>query len=187
MADLSLTAISYVVLGLVDALGRATPYEMKRVVAGSIGYFWPFPHSQLYAEPTRLAEAGLLREDQEESGRRRKTYTITPSGRTALEEWILRGEAELSEIRDLGLLQLFFASRLPADAISDLARRHEALHRERLAEYEDLYRRIERGVPPAMVATLRMGVRFEHMAIDFWAGIAADPPVDRPAPSGAEG
>ena len=178
MADLSLTPISYVVLGLVDVMERATPYEMKRVVAESIGYFWPFPHSQLYAEPTRLAEAGLLQEEQETTGRRRKTYTITPSGRIALEEWIVKGEAELSEIRDLGLLQLFFASRMPGATIADLARRHEALHRERLAEYEALYRRIQGGVPPAMVATLRMGLQFEQMAIDFWTGIAADPPVE---------
>ena len=176
MADLSLTPISYVVLGLVDAMERATPYEMKRVVAESIGYFWPFPHSQLYAEPTRLAEAGLLQEEQERGGRRRKTYTITPSGRAALEDWIVEGEPELSEIRDLGLLQLFFASRMPAQTISDLARRHEALHRERLTEYENLYERVQRGVPPAMVATLRMGLQFERMAIAYWADIAEHPP-----------
>jgi PadR family transcriptional regulator, regulatory protein AphA len=178
VADLSLTPISYVVLGLVEVMERATPYEMKRVVAESIGYFWPFPHSQLYAEPTRLAEAGLLREEQEASGRRRKTYTITDAGRAALEEWIVHGDAELTEIRDLGLLQLFFASRMPPATITDLARRHEALHRERLAEYEDLHRRIEQGVPPAMAATLQMGMRFEQLAIDYWSEIAASPPVD---------
>jgi PadR family transcriptional regulator AphA len=177
VADLSLTAISYVVLGLVDALGRATPYEMKRVVAGSIGYFWPFPHSQLYAEPSRLAEGGLLREEQETGGRRRKTYTITEEGRAALERWIVEGEAEMSEIRDLGLLQLFFASGMPAETITDLARRNEALHRERLAEYEALRVQIEGSVAPAMLATLRMGLQYERMAVDYWAAIADDPPV----------
>jgi PadR family transcriptional regulator, regulatory protein AphA len=177
VADLSLTPISYVVLGLVRVMGRATPYEMKQVVAGSIGYFWPFPHSQLYAEPTRLAEAGLLHEEQETGGRRRKTYTITDSGRAALEAWIIDGDAELTEIRDLGLLQLFFASGMPAETIADLARRNEALHREQLASYEALHAHIKGSAAPAMLATLEMGLRFERLAVDYWQGIATDPPV----------
>ena len=177
MADLSLTPISYVVLGLVRAMGPVTPYEMKQVVANSIGYFWPFPHSQLYAEPTRLADAGLVEEVQETSGRRRKTYTITAAGHDALDRWIVEGEAELTEIRDLGLLQLFFASDMPAATIADLARRHEALHRERLGEYELLHRQIKDAVAAPTLATLEMGLRFERLAVDFWSEIAADPPV----------
>jgi DNA-binding PadR family transcriptional regulator len=177
VADLSLTPISYVVLGLVRAMGPVTPYEMKQVVANSIGYFWPFPHSQVYAEPARLAEAGLVDEVQETSGRRRKTYTITPAGRAALERWITDGEAELTEIRDLGLLQLFFASEMPASTIAGLARRHEALHRERLGEYERLHQQIKDTVAPPTLATLEMGLRFERLAVDFWSQIAADPPV----------
>ena len=54
----SLTPTSYVVLGLVGAFGPCTSYDMKRFVSVSIGYFWPFPHSQLYAEPARLAQLG---------------------------------------------------------------------------------------------------------------------------------
>ena len=48
------------------------------------GNFWPFPHTQLYAEPARLAEAGLLEEAREETGRRRRHYTITAAGRRRL-------------------------------------------------------------------------------------------------------
>jgi len=48
--------------------GPSTPYDLKRFVQLSVGNFWPFPHTQLYAEPARLAEAGLL----EETGRRRR-------------------------------------------------------------------------------------------------------------------
>ena len=42
-------------------------YDLKRFVQLSVGHFWPFPHTQLYAEPARLAEAGLLEETREET------------------------------------------------------------------------------------------------------------------------
>ena len=61
--------VSYLVLGIIALRGPSTSYDLKRFVQLSVGHFWPFPHTQLYAEPARLAEAGLLEETQEESGR----------------------------------------------------------------------------------------------------------------------
>jgi DNA-binding PadR family transcriptional regulator len=79
-----LSHTSYLVLGLVSGLGKATPYELKQMVNTSLGYFWTFPHSQLYSEPDRLADLGLLAVDQEDEGRRRKQYSITEAGRADL-------------------------------------------------------------------------------------------------------
>ncbi len=73
-----LTTTSYVVLGMVAVRGPSTSYDLKRAVNHSVGYFWPFPHAQLYSEPKRLVELGLLELDVEPTGRRRQTYTITP-------------------------------------------------------------------------------------------------------------
>ena len=53
-----LTPTSYIVLGLLEAAGEATPYDLKRAVGTSVGNFWSLQHSQLYAEPARLASAG---------------------------------------------------------------------------------------------------------------------------------
>ena len=69
--------VSYLVLGIVALRGPSTSYDLKRFVQLTIGNFWPFPHTQLYAEPARLAEAGLLEETREETGRRRRYYSIT--------------------------------------------------------------------------------------------------------------
>ena len=57
-------------------------------VADSVGHFWSFPHSQLYAEPARLAEAGLLTVEQEDGGRRRRRYSIAADGQEALQAWL---------------------------------------------------------------------------------------------------
>ena len=57
---IQLTQTSYVVMGLIGQAGEATPYDLKQIVAATIGNFFSIPHSQLYAEPERLAKAGYL-------------------------------------------------------------------------------------------------------------------------------
>src|SRR3954453_16996255 len=82
--ELRLTTTSYVVLGMIALHGHCTPYGLKRPVGESVGLFWHFPHAQLYAEPDRLADLGLLARSVEDGGRRRKTYSLTGPGMDAL-------------------------------------------------------------------------------------------------------
>ena len=56
------TPTSYIVLGLLEARGESTPYDLKRAVAASLTNFWSLQHAQLYTEPTRLTAAGYLTE-----------------------------------------------------------------------------------------------------------------------------
>jgi DNA-binding PadR family transcriptional regulator len=177
MSNQPLTTISFVVLGLV-AHGAATPYDLKRRVANSVGYFWTFPHSQLYAEPARLTELGLLAEEREQEGRRRRTYSITDAGREALADWLRQPLVEQPQMRDTGLLKLFFGALLDRGEIVALAREQERAHLERLAVYEE----IDRSIPDdeSLVfprATLRMGLLCERAFVEFWSGIADDPPA----------
>jgi PadR family transcriptional regulator AphA len=170
----TLTPVSYLVLGWI-ARGPATPYELKSRVARSVGYFWNFPHSQLYAEPARLVELGLLEEEREQGGRRRRIYSITEAGRQALETWLREPSSEAPQIRDIGLLKLFFGHTLDRDSVVALARAQEQSHRERLA----LYEQIESEIPGTAAfgrATLRAGLAFERVFLEFWQEIAADPP-----------
>src|SRR5215211_3636955 len=97
-SDIRLGPTSYLVLGITALRGPSTPYDLKRFVQLSIGHFWPFPHTQLYAEPARLAEAGLLEETREETGRRRRHYSITPAGRECVEEWLVEPVTGSTEI-----------------------------------------------------------------------------------------
>ena len=62
--EIELTPTSYIVLGLLSLSGEATPYDLKQMVTATVGHFWSLPHSQLYAEPTRLARAGYVTENQ---------------------------------------------------------------------------------------------------------------------------
>jgi DNA-binding PadR family transcriptional regulator len=168
----SLTPTSYLVLGLVARHGECTSYEMKRTVSGSIGYFWTFPHSQLYAEPARLADLGLLSEEQEAAGRKRRTYRLTDAGREALRAWLAEPTDEPTEIRDLAVLKLFFGSQAEPEQLRELAERAAAAHRKRLTEYEAIA--TISGIDPHERSTLELGLRFERNAISYWEEVAKE-------------
>ena len=176
MSNPELTPVSYLVLGLI-ACGATTSYELKQRVANSVGFMWSFPHSALYAEPTRLVELGLLSERQEEHGRRRRVYTITHEGRAELERWLREPATDPPQLRDLGLLKLFFSNLTSEADVRSLAEAQASAHRKRLAFYEAIEVSIPDQIPdPFPFVTLRMGLMCERAFIAFWDEIAANPP-----------
>ena len=194
MSTERLTPTACLVLGLLARDGPSTPYELKRHVAATLGHFWSFPHTLLYGEPARLAGLGLLTEEREEGGRRRRIFTITPAGLDALRAWLGQPSREPTELRDPGLLQLFFADLGPPDARRAIAAEQLAIHRAKVAEYEDDQRleRGSRGAGPGRRTderwhgeTVRMGLLYEHAAVDFWAGILDGAGIPEAATTGA--
>jgi PadR family transcriptional regulator AphA len=165
MATPRLTPTSYVVLGLIEQMQPASPYDLKLAVAAGVGQFWSLPHTQLYAECGRLAEAGLLSERREESGRRRRIYRLTKSGEEALGRWRSEPTGELYELRDAGLLKLFFG----ADP-RKLAPQQLEAHEERLREYEaqlEQCRAIK--APKGAMHAIEAGIGHEREYVRFWS------------------
>ena len=76
MSTPRLSETSYAVLGLLEQCGPSTPYQLKQIAQESIFHFWSIPHTQLYTECARLAQAGLLEEEQEQHGRRRRVLFL---------------------------------------------------------------------------------------------------------------
>ncbi len=182
MSTEQLTPTACLVLGLLAREGPSTPYELKRHVAATLGHFWSFPHTLLYGEPARLAGLGLLSERREESGRRRRIFTITPAGLEALRAWLSQPSLEPTELRDPGLLQLFFADLGPPEVRLTIATQQLVIHRAMLAGYEEdqcLEREPSAVGPGYRTAerwrgeTLQMGLLYERAAVTFWEGIAA--------------
>jgi PadR family transcriptional regulator, regulatory protein AphA len=167
MQEPRLTPTSYIVLGLLGLVGEATPYRLKQIVAGSVGYFWSLQHAQLYTEPERLARGGYVTEEREEGGRRRKLYRITEKGQQALRDWRAEPPDTLSELRDLALLKLFFG----ADP-KQLATVQVEAHRRELAEYERIREEMPAEVPSGPRLALEGGIRAARMWIGFWKDLA---------------
>jgi PadR family transcriptional regulator, regulatory protein AphA len=161
-----LTPASYIVLGLLEQAGESTPYDLKRMVAASIGNFWSLQHAQLYTEPERLAHAGLLTEKRETGGRRRKRYRITKAGRAALREWLSSPSADMTELRDPGVLQLFLGADPAALAAAQLP-----VHRAKVAEYEELHASCPDD-PAGVRLALECGIGHEREWIRFWERLA---------------
>jgi len=166
--DIRLTPTSYIVLGLISALGRATPYDLKRVHQQGIGGFWSLNHAQLYAEPDRLVEGGYLSVEREEGGRRRKLYELTERGREAFTGWLATPTDEFTELRDPGLLQLFFGA-----APGPLAEVQRRIHAERLASYEALHASGASSWPDGARLVLESGIGHEREWLRFWEEVAA--------------
>ena len=174
MVDPKLTPTAYIVLGLIDRIGEATPYQLKQAVAASVGHFWSLPHSQLYAEPARLAELGYLTDRQEPSGRRRKRYALTARGREVMRRWTETPTEELTDLRDLAVLKLFFGgdpARLAAVQVDAL--------RRRLVQYKAL-RAMDTGDPPrGPWLALDAGIAHLETSIRFWSEHAGAPDPSR--------
>ena len=174
--QLRLSATSYLVLGLIGLRGPSTPYDLKRAAGRSISFFWPFPHSQLYSEPARLAEAGLLEEVREDGGRRRVVYSLTDEGRVALSEWAKNPRSEAFEMRDMAVLQLFFSEFISEEELVALARDQVEVYSKRLKVYEEIEQHNEDKGRERRMAPLQLGVRMAGVLLKFWKEIAEDPP-----------
>jgi PadR family transcriptional regulator AphA len=167
MEGLRLTPTSYVVLGLIESMQPATAYDLKVAARLGVSNLWALPHTQLYSECARLAQAGLLDEEREPSGRRRRIYRLATAGVAALDEWRGDPTPPVWELRDAGLLKLFFGSDPQSLATEQL----EA-HGRRLAEYEGMREAAGPDTPRGMVLALDAGIGHEREYLRFWSALA---------------
>lgn len=117
----SLNPTAYVILGLVRHEPRSG-YEIKSIVDKTTRFFWAASYGQIYPELKRLSEAGLvIGVDAPTGGRRRTVYEITADGEEELIGW-LRQPPTTFEMREEGLLKLFFADALPRREVPAILR-----------------------------------------------------------------
>jgi DNA-binding PadR family transcriptional regulator len=161
---------AHVILGMLS-WGPKSGYDVKAIVDNSTRFFWAASYGQIYPELRKLAEAGLIEaEAGPEGGRRRTVYRLSPAGHERLREW-LSAEPKTYELRDDGLLRLFFAGAAPHTAAGTLeSKRH---YHEGLVEQ---FREIEAtGKPEGFaLAVLRYGIEMNEWAAAWCARTAAE-------------
>jgi PadR family transcriptional regulator, regulatory protein AphA len=163
--ELSKTA--YVILGMLS-LGRVTGYDIKSLVDVSTRFFWAASYGQIYPELAKLEELGLVRgERDDEDGRRRKRYRLTPAGRRALREWLTSPEPLHIELRHEGLLKFFFSDALEPEERLEQVRRMRAAHEEiatKLRAIEDAAEESDEKTCPRL--TLEWGIEYHDSVAD---------------------
>jgi DNA-binding PadR family transcriptional regulator len=178
MTDLAkhpqLSPSAYVVLGMI-LLGRRSGYEIKQTVEMSIRFFWTISPAQIYPSLQMLEHGGLIRGKNDPRGRLpRKSFTVTRAGKSAFEQWLLAAEELPFELRDVGLLKLFFADLAGADQavklLETIGNRSEA----RIVQLQVIRRAADSIATDEgysfPLATLRLGIAY-HKAIVEECGI----------------
>jgi PadR family transcriptional regulator, regulatory protein AphA len=162
----SLNPTAYVILGMVRK-GPKSGYEIKALVDNSTRFFWAASYGQIYPELKRLSEAGLvLGIDTPTGGRRRTVYEITADGEEELKAW-LRQPPEVFEMREEGLLKLFFSDALPPAEAVAIVRAMRA-HRESVtAQLRQMEKTKEKGDDPYPLMVLRSGIEFTEWFADW--------------------
>ncbi len=124
----SLSPTARVILGMLK-LGVRTGYDIKKAIDVSTKFFWSASYGQIYPELKRLRESGLVRARSQPRGKVKRTeYTLTKAGERALHEWLTDTESSMYELRDEGLLRLFFGDLVTTDdVLANLRARREVL------------------------------------------------------------
>jgi PadR family transcriptional regulator AphA len=163
MADLSPTG--RVILGML-ALGNRTGYEIKRVVDFSTRHFWAASYGQIYPELKRLEDLGLVRGRPEPSGARARTaYELTEAGEAALREWLGSDEELVYEVRDEGMLKLFFSDSLPERQLENI-RAIRGRQERKLSQLHAIDQKADE-MPPGPRLTLALGISVTQGIIDW--------------------
>ncbi len=120
-----INATRYVILGLLSE-EPMTGYDIKKMVDLRFRYFWNESYGQIYPELKKLTEEGLAEpvepeKGQSESGRPKKFYGITDSGKESFSEW-MNITPEYEKQRFEFLLKIYWAQWLPTERVGEYIR-----------------------------------------------------------------
>ena len=158
----------YVILGMLRHEPRSG-YEIKQVVDVSTRFFWAASYGQIYPELRKLARAGLVEgKARPTGGRRRTVYRLTDAGREELRRWLDRPPERL-ELRDEGLLKLFFAGAAEPSKAVEIIDAKQRLMEEKLATLRQIepYAADAASSDPFPYLVLRYGVESSEWVIEW--------------------
>ena len=160
-----LTPTGRVILGMI-ASGRRTGYDIKAFVDRTTRYFWAASYGQIYPELKRLEDQGLVRGRPEPSGGRARTvYELTEAGQAALQHWLQADDEPSYELRDEGMLKLFFSDSLPERRIEIIRAMRERSERK-LAHLRSIEPHASKG-PKGSYLTLQLGIGLTEWTIEW--------------------
>lgn len=134
--------VAYVILGFLAVKGAEplSGYDLKQHIDNSVRFFFAASYGQIYPELKKLSEAGLVEGvDSPTGGRARTAYAITDAGHEELRGWLLEAQNKI-EMRDQGILRIFFSDDLP--------------HEQRIAKIKEL--RAERLAGLEVLETIKL-------------------------------
>jgi PadR family transcriptional regulator AphA len=134
---MELSSTAYVILGMLG-WRPMSGYEIKSLVDRSTRFFWAASYGQIYPELRRLEAAGLIEgKASPQGGRKRNVYRLTRAGRRELRAW-LHTDPDVFELRDEGLLKLFFADATDGESAVGTLDAKRRIHEETTARLREI-------------------------------------------------
>jgi PadR family transcriptional regulator, regulatory protein AphA len=162
-------ATARVILALL-AFGPRTGYDIKRFTDSSTRFFWRASYGQIYPELRKLEAAGLVRSRDEPYGRRvRRVHELTAKGRRELAAW-LHSDDDQYEVRDEGLLRLFFGELLSGEELLELVRRRRSWYAESAALFRGIGEELGEVEGPSG-DVLRYGIELMEWNLEWWTDL----------------
>lgn len=177
---LTYMSLRIALLGLLDATGPASGYDLAKSFEQSLNHVWQAGHTQIYPELVKMAADGLVTVESE-GARGRKLYAITPEGASLLRSWLVEREPS-SATRSEVALQAFLLPLLDREAAIAVVERIRARFAERLTVLECK----PKDTPGFGRYALRLGLTQGHAGLawadETLAELRGLEPADQPAP-----
>ena len=132
----------FALLGLLG-IEPMSGYDLKQLIAWSVGHFWREGYGQIYPTLQQLQKQRLLtKKTQRQKGKPdRNVYSLTSAGRERLRQWL--AEPASPEVpRNELLLKLFFGQWVPGAMSRSQVERHRQLWKQQLVEYAAIRKRL---------------------------------------------
>jgi DNA-binding PadR family transcriptional regulator len=163
----------YAILGVL-CMKPCSGYDIKKFCDKTISHFWNENFGHIYPVLKQLLEENLIRPAGNETGERRKLYTITEEGRQEFEEWLVQAP-QLQPPRSELLLKLSFGNYMPRENVTALleevaGRNTDKLKQYRRMEHSYLSDEAAKKDPayPYWLSSLRLGILNAETAVR-WA------------------
>ncbi|WP_219468216.1 PadR family transcriptional regulator [Nonomuraea rhizosphaerae] len=127
-------SLKIALLGLLDAKGPASGYDLAKAFESSISNAWQAGHTQIYPELVKMAADGLVAVESE-GARNRKIYAITPEGARLVRSWLIEHQPTAA-MRSEVALQAFLLPLLDREDAIEVVLRLRRQFSERLAGLE---------------------------------------------------
>lgn len=162
----NLTPVSYAILGFITRTAHSG-YDIKQLTDLSTSFFFAASYGQIYPELKKLEAAGYATSKSTPQGKRERTeYLATPAGIAALEAWI--NEQIVSfDLRDEGLLRLFFADNVSEGEQLALLKTIHADRLKMLRTLEGIKESIGDEMMPTTKMVLDWGIGFGQFYVDW--------------------
>ena len=152
----------YAVLGALT-LEPMSGYQIRELIARTIGHFWNEGYGQIYPTLKALATAGLVSSRVEHGDGKPDShiYSLTDAGWEELRQWLARPVDSHHPGRSELLLKLFFGRHASTDTNLDHVHRHRKMLDALIAQYEAIEVEVEGEDDPDhpyWLITLRHGL-----------------------------